>query len=351
MRKINLAVIFGGQSKEHEVSVSSAQGVISALNKNKYRVMPIAITKKGNWLLGSKGREYLKLASTAAGQENGLSLKKSQSLVKTSQRNLINYAEGEIPKKKIDLVLPILHGPYGEDGRLQGMLDMLEIPYAFSGVLAQALGMNKPKAKALAKQAGVKVPDDLVLKKGEKYKLNQLVQKLPLVVKPAELGSSVGVAIVRSKKELAAGIKKAFEHGPEVLLEKYIPGREFTVTVMGQGLGQALPVIEIIPKISDFYDYKAKYEDGGSEHICPAKISKKITKELQASAQKTFAVIGCSDLARVDFLWDGQDAYFIDINTIPGMTPTSLAPEAARAAGLNFSQFLDRIIKGALKRS
>ena len=167
-KKINLAVIFGGKSGEHEVSLSSARGVMKNLDKEKYNVIPIAITKGGNWLIGEKGAEYMKMNEDKIGKEGAISLEDSQKLVtiKDSEKSILNYAEGELTER-IDLVFPILHGPYGEDGRLQGMLDMLGVPYVFSGVLAHAIGMNKPKAKIIAANAGVPVPKDLVIKKEE----------------------------------------------------------------------------------------------------------------------------------------------------------------------------------------
>ncbi|MDI6778352.1 MAG: D-alanine--D-alanine ligase family protein [Patescibacteria group bacterium] len=355
-KKINLAVVFGGRSGEHEVSLSSARGVMKNLDKEKYNVIPIAITKGGNWLIGDKGEEYMKMNEDKIGKEGAISLADSQKLVtiKDSEKSISNYAEGEL-KAKIDLVFPILHGPFGEDGRLQGMLDMLGVPYVFSGVLAHAIGMNKPKAKIIAGQAGVPVAKDLVINKNEKYNLDEIIEKLslPLMVKPSELGSSVGISLVKTKEDLEKGIQDAFSHGDEVILEQYVKGKEYTVTVMGGDEPRALAVTEIIPLISEFYDYKAKYEDGGSKHVIPAEISKEDEEKLKGYAVSTFKSIGCSDLARVDFLWSERENeyYFTDINTIPGMTPTSLAPEAAALAGMNFTQFLDALIEGATKRN
>lgn len=355
-KKINIAVIFGGKSGEHEVSLSSARGVMKNLDKEKYNVVPIAITKKGNWLIGDKGAKYIQMNEDKIGKEGAISPEESQSLVtiKDEERSLANYAEGNAGAK-IDLVLPILHGPYGEDGRLQGMLDMLGVPYVFSGVLAHAIGMNKPKAKIIAATAGVPIAKDLVIMKDKKYDLDEIIAKLslPLMVKPSELGSSVGISLAKTKADLEKGIQDAFSHGNEVILEQYIKGREFTVTVMGNEDAKALAITEIIPLISEFYDYKAKYEDGGSKHVCPAEISKEDEQKLKDYSVTTFKAIGCADLARVDFLWSERDNeyYFTDINTIPGMTPTSLAPEAARLAGMNFTQFLDKLIEGAMKRA
>jgi len=355
-KKINLAVIFGGQSGEHEVSLSSARGVMKNLDKEKYNIIPIAITKGGNWLIGDKGAEYMEMNEEKIGKEGAISLEDSQKLVtiKDSEKSISNYAEGEL-KEKIDLVFPILHGPFGEDGRLQGMLDMLGIPYVFSGVLAHAIGMNKPKAKIIAARAGVPVAEDMALKKGEKYNIDELIERLslPLMVKPSELGSSVGISLAKTKDGLEKGIDDAFSLGDEVILEQYIKGKEFTVTVMGNEEPKVLAITEIIPLISEFYDYKAKYEDGGSKHVCPARIMDDDQKKIEEYSIAVFKSIGCHDLARIDFLWSEKESeyYFTDINTIPGMTPTSLAPEAAKLAGMEFTQFLDKLIEGAMKRA
>jgi D-alanine-D-alanine ligase len=234
------------------------------------------------------------------------------------------------------------------------MLDMLGVPYVFSGVLAHAIGMNKPKAKIIAARAGVPVAKDRIIKKHEDINLEDIISELdlPVMVKPAELGSSVGVALCKTKEDLEKGIEDAFTYGDEVIIERYIKGRELTVTVMGDKDPQALAVTEIIPLISEFYDYKAKYEDGGSKHVCPAELSKEDEEKLKGYAVAGFKAIGCKDLSRLDFMWSERDNefYFTDINTIPGMTPTSLAPEAAALAGMNFTQFLDKLIEGAMRR-
>ncbi len=267
-------------------------------------------------------------------------------------RKLSSFSEGGTNGKKIDLVLPIVHGPYVEDGKLQGMLDMLGIPYVFSGTLTSALAMNKYKTKLIAKKAGLVIAKDIVVRK--KYKTEKIIKKLnlPVVVKPVELGSSVGINIAKTEEELRNAIDDALKYGDEVLLEQFIKGRELTVAVMGNKSPKALPVIEIIPKVSKFFDYKAKYETGGSEEVCPADISDEIRKKVQKYAVKIFKALNCRDLARIDFILSENDGrlYFLEINTIPGMTATSLAPQAAKVAGMEFSGFLDKIISGAMKR-
>ncbi len=356
MKKINLAVIFGGKSGEHEVSLSSAKSVINALNKEKYNIIPIAITKKGNWLTGDKGAKYMETYKDRAGKEGAISLDESQSLVtiKDEDRGMDKFMEGDMGGVKIDLVLPILHGPYGEDGRLQGMLDTLGVPYVFSGVLAHALAMNKPKAKVIAASVGVTTPKFRIIEKDGGYNLDELQVELglPLVIKPSELGSSVGISIAKTDEELKKGIEDAFKYGKSVMLEQFVKGRELTATIMEDG-GEvkALPIIEIIPKTSEWFDYKAKYEVGATEEVCPAEVPDEIRDRVQESAVNVFKAIGCEGLSRADFIWSKEDdkIYFLEINTIPGMTATSLAPQAAEAEGMNFSEFLDRLIEGARK--
>ncbi len=312
MPKLKIALLSGGISGEREVSLKTGEQIYNALDKNKYEIFKYDL--------------------------------------KTDLKRFFNDAMN----KKFDLVFPALHGPFGEDGKLQGMLDMIGMPYVFSGCLASALAMDKYKTKIIARDAGLDLIPDIALQKDEKYNIQKIINKLPLpiVIKPMELGSSVGMSIAKNKQELEQGIENAFKHGDKVMLEKFIKGRELTVAVMGNEQNmEALPVIEIIPKVSGWFDYKAKYEVGGSEEVCPAKIPNNIKNKIQKFAIKTFNAIGCKDLARADFIWDTENnkMYFLEINTIPGMTQTSLAPQAAKVAGMEFGEFLDRLIKGALK--
>ena len=344
-KKINVGVIFGGRSGEHEVSLKSAHEVMKALDKKKYNIIPCAITKEGQWLIGKNGQAYLQL--------NLFKKASAKNIFASAKKNLahlINHPDSA----KIDIFLPIGHGPFMEDGKLQGLLDMLGVQYVFSGTLASALAMNKNMTKIIARNAGLIVAQDFLLAKGKKYNLNLISKKLafPIVVKPSELGSSVGASIAKNKKELEVSVKKAFQHGKEILLEKYIAGREFTAVIMGNNPPKALPVVEIVPKVSAWFDYKAKYEKGGSDEICPAKISQKIAKQIQDYSVKIFKELGCRDLARADFIWSAKDKrlYFLEINTIPGMTAQSVSPKAAKVTGLEFSEFLDRLITGALRK-
>jgi len=311
MPKIKIALLSGGWAGEREISLKTGEQIYKALDKKKYQVS------------------------------------------RYDPKNDLGKFFSDALKKKFDLIFPALHGPFGEDGKLQGLLDVLGIPYLFSGCLSSALAMNKYKTKVIIGKEGLIMAPDILIRKNEKYNLNKIIKKLslPIVVKPSELGSSVGMSIAKTKKELEPGIKTAFRYDREVLLEKFIKGRELTVPVMGNNPAKALPVIEIIPRVSTWFDYKAKYEVGGSDEICPAKIPGKIKNKIQKQALAAYKAIGCKDLARVDFIWQkGSDKlYFLEINTIPGMTATSLVPKSAKAAGLTFSQFLDKLISQAIK--
>jgi D-alanine-D-alanine ligase len=319
MPKLKIALLAGGISGEREISLKTGEQIYKALDKDKYE-----ITKYDP---------------------------------KTDLKRFFLDAMD----KKFDLVFPALHGPFGEDGRLQGMLDMIGVPYVFSGCLASALAMDKEKSKLIAKSIGLAVAQDIILTKNEKIITKNIIKELslPIFIKPADSGSSVGMSMAKNEKELEKGISKAFEHSAKIILERFIKGRELTVPIMGNPPSprlrrtsppKALPVIEIIPKVSEWFDVRAKYEKGGTDEICPAKIPDNTRDEVQLLGVKIFNAIGCKDLARVDFIWDEKDnkLYFLEINTIPGMTETSLVPKAAKAAGMEFGEFLDGLIEGVI---
>ena len=336
MRK-NIAIIFGGNNSEHEVSLSSAGAVAGVIDKNKYNVIYVAILKNGNWIIGPQAKKYLR-------DKNDEQLLKKNDIAKFVER---------VSKKKIDLVVPILHGEHGEDGRLQGFLDILNAPYVFSGHSAHALGMNKSKTKKVMDSIGVQTIPGCTINKGEKYNILKIIQEfgLPLFVKPSNAGSSVGISKVENKNDLAKAIDKAFKYGSQVVIEKMIEGKELTVAIIEHNdVQNVLPVIEITTNTNDWYDYDAKYKTGGSEHICPAKISKKIENIAKDYALKSFKEVGCRHLARTDLLWDNKAnvMYFLEINTIPGMTGTSLVPDAAREAGISFDELINDLIKNNL---
>ncbi len=311
MEKIKLALLSGGLSHEREVSQQTGEIILEALDKEKYEIF------------------------------------------KYDPKDDLTKFFIDASTNKFDIVFPALHGTFGEDGSLQGMLDLLKVPYLFSGLLTSAICMNKYTAKHIVKGMGINVAKDLIIKKGEKIDTRNIITtlSLPMVVKPMEQGSSIGVSLVHTKEELESAVKNALEHGQSALLEAYVRGREFTVAVIGNKMPDALPIIEIIPKVASWFDYNSKYEDGGADEICPAIIPDELKNSLQKTAVDIYKKLGCRDLGRGDFIVDSESGliYFIEMNTIPGMTKNSLLPKAAKEAGINFSALLDRIIDGAIE--
>jgi D-alanine-D-alanine ligase len=304
MAKLNLALIAGGISSEREVSLSSGDQVYAALDKEKYKI-----------------RRY----------DPQSDLKK-----------LVSEAE------EIDAALIILHGPYGEDGTVQGLLDLLEIPYQGAGVLGSALAMNKLVTKQLYADAGLPTAPQVILTAREKREEADVVARLglPVVIKPVEAGSSIGMAIVQSEAELGPALDTAFSHGDTVLVEAYKEGIEITAGVLGNADLTALPLIEIIPaKNHSFFDYTAKYTAGETEEICPARISEALTEKAQAYAIAAHRALQLKGYSRTDMILVEEEFYLLETNTIPGMTATSLFPQAAAEAGLPFGELLDRLIE------
>lgn len=340
-KKLKVAVLMGGPSTEHEVSLNTGQEIIKHLDPQKYNPEPIFITKKGRWLFEPPSQKLL-----SAPKNRSTSYYEKKALEKLRLR-------------KPDVAFIAMHGAYGEDGTIQGLLEILKIPYTGSGVLASALGMDKPRANAIFQNAGLNVPKFELISRNEKslnLKLKDITQKfhLPFVVKPANHGSSVGVHIVRHKKILKESLKDALRYSEEAIVQKFIPGREFTCGVFEDKRGniKPLPPTEIVPLAGNFYDYRSKYATGGSRHIVPPQnLTRKIVAEIQRSAGIAHKIIGCKGMSRSDFiLGKNGKLYILEINTIPGMTATSLLPEAAKSAGIGFSKLLDIIIQAALRR-
>jgi len=304
MGKLTVALLSGGISSEREVSINSGNQVFEALDKDKY--------------------------------------------------NVVRYdPKGDIPKlvsdvEKIDVALIILHGPYGEDGTVQGLLDLLGIPYQGSGVLGSAAAMNKLVAKHLYRQAGLMVPEFTVVEKNQHLEPDDYVEwlGLPLVIKPLEGGSSVGMSIVRAEGDLKEALDTAFKYDRRVLIEAFIDGVEITGGVLGNEPLDALPLVEIIPNPDyEFFDYEAKYTPGATKEICPARIDADLTARGQECAKKAHEALSCKGYSRTDMIVKDREIFVLETNTIPGMTPTSLFPQAAAEFGYSFSAMLDRLIE------
>jgi D-alanine-D-alanine ligase len=368
--KKKIAVIFGGKSGEHEVSISSAISVFNALDKSKYEVTLIGIDKSGRWLLPSET-----LILTHAENPRLLNLNKEKETISLvpyeSQCQLISIETKTTPtatstsgslsvSSKFDVILPILHGPHGEDGTVQGLLELSNIPYVGSGVLGSALGMDKDVSRRLLAAAGIPVVPTLVFKKHEFVKnkqqiIDQTIQKFgfPFFVKPANMGSSVGVNKVKTKEEALAKFENAFAYDNKILAEKAIDARELECSVLGNSSPQASIVGEIIPQ-HEFYSYEAKYiDENGALLEIPAKnISSTTKEEVRKLSIDAFKVLECSGLARVDFFLDRQSGqlYLNEINTLPGFTKISMYPKLWEASGKPYSQLLDELIEFALEK-
>lgn len=309
---INVAVIYGGKSKEREVSLKSGRGISDALKKKGCNVIEIDYTSK----------DFISLLN------NG-----------------------------IDVVYIALHGRYGEDGRIQGLLDMLEIPYVGSGVFASALAMNKAKSKRIFEYYGIRVAKDEIVNQEDDLSLvtSDIDTKFtyPLVVKPNQEGSTIGLSIVSDKEELEKAIINALSFDSEILIEEYIDGTEVTVAVLeADNKIEALPIIEIIPNKNKYYDYESKYAPGGSDHIIPARIDINTERVVKQWAIEAHKLLGCETFSRVDFIIpsDGTAPVILEVNTLPGMTETSLYPDAARAVGISYEDIVYKFIEEALKK-
>lgn len=304
MKKTTLALLSGGASSEREVSINGGNQVFEALDKDKYDVIRY-----------DPKTDLARLAADAS---------------------------------KLDAALIILHGPYGEDGTVQGLLDLLGVPYQGAGVLGSAVAMNKLLSKQLYEQAGLPVPRYLALNRKNSFDPDKILAEmaLPVVVKPVRAGSSIGMSIVREPEGLAAAVEKAFAQDADILVEEYIDGLELTGGVIGNNDLQALPLIEIIPTEGhDFFDYEAKYVPGATQEICPARIDEEIAQKARSFACAAHKALYCKGYSRTDMILRGRDLFVLETNTIPGMTATSLFPQAAAAAGIGFSELLDKLIE------
>lgn len=335
--KIKVGIIFGGRSGEHEVSLVSAASVIKALDKKKYQVLQIGITKTGRFIT-----------------QNPLAALKSGKVTKKGSRLL-----PESVLNKCEVIFPVLHGSYGEDGTVQGLFEMANVAYVGGGVLASSVSMDKVVQKQLCQEAGLPNVNYVWFltkdwQKNKKDILGKIKNKLkyPIFTKPANLGSSVGIGKCHNLKELIKGIKKAAKYDRKVIVEQGIENiYEIEVSVLGNDQPKASVPGEIIPS-NEFYDYDAKYVDGKSQAVIPAKLPPKVIKEIQAVAVAAFKAVNLSGMARIDFLVKkgSYKVYLNEINTIPGFTSISMYPKLWEATGLPYPKLLDRLIELALER-
>ncbi|HEY9868829.1 MAG TPA: D-alanine--D-alanine ligase [Candidatus Obscuribacterales bacterium] len=355
-RKIRVAVLFGGRSAEHEVSLQSARSILEAIDKNKYDVVPIAIDKAGRWYLNDASRLLLHADDPKSIKLNNGS-RDSVALVPApsgKQEQLISLTKHE-PVEPIDVVFPVLHGTYGEDGTVQGLLKLANIPFVGPSVLGSAVGMDKDVTKRLLREAGIPVARFLVFERHRRSAIDfgavtdQL--GLPLFVKPANLGSSVGVSKAKDEREFKEAIALAFEYDTKILIEEAISGREIECAVLGNEEPMVSIPGEIVPT-HEFYSYEAKYiDEKGALLEIPAKLTPEQVSAVQDLSARTFKALCCEGMARVDCFLTCDGQFLVnEINTIPGFTTISMYPKLWEASGLPYTELVDRLIQLAVER-
>jgi len=389
MNKLRVGILFGGRSGEHEVSLLSAASLLRAIDKDKYEVVPIGITKDGRWLTAGDAENLLqgKLVVDArhlrAGDpettEPAAVLARGEAVVVPPepahrQTGLVPFQSDAALMRRasdrainVDIIFPVLHGTFGEDGTIQGLLELADIPYVGAGVLGSAAGMDKDIMKSLFIAAGIPIVKHVTILRSawekDAKKVHKLVEsklKYPVFVKPANLGSSVGISKAHNRKELGPAIQEAAKFDRKIVIEQGVGGkkhkaREIECSVLGNDEPVASLPGEIVP-YQEFYDYNAKYLDEGSQLIIPAKLTKAQTKQVQELAVRSFKAVDCSGLARVDFLMEPGPAnrphkiYLNEINTMPGFTAISMYPKLWAASGLEYSALIDRLIQLGLAR-
>jgi len=377
MKKLRVCVIFGGRSGEHEVSIVSASSVMKALDQSKYEVIPVGITKSGRWIAGDQSVQLLKSGIEDTPFYAMLPADPNEQRLLPSTTNAAAARELEQLREKFDVVFPVLHGPYGEDGTMQGLLELANLPYVGAGVLGSAVCMDKIVQKLLCMPADVPVVKFLWLRY-EDWQRNQteshaaaanpqqlagLAQnemiarietdlRFPVFVKPANMGSSVGISKAHDRAELIRGIEDAAQYDQKILFEAAVANaREIEVSVLGNAQPKASIPGEVVPS-NEFYDYDAKYVDGASTLIIPAELSTELTQSIRETAIHGFLACNCEGMARIDFLLSRETnaLYLNEINTIPGFTQISMYPKLWEASGVSYSQLLDELIQLALER-
>jgi D-alanine-D-alanine ligase len=356
-RKVRVGVLFGGRSGEHEVSLQSARSVINALDPDKYDVVLIGITKSGRWLTGNVTQALEARVPEAAQPATLLPDPEISALMEIE---LAGEQPVSINKSaELDVVFPVLHGPYGEDGTVQGLLELAGLPYVGAGVVGSAVGMDKAIFKAVMESQGIPIlPWQLILSSTWRNNRNEILTQLehdfryPLFTKPANMGSSVGIKKCGDRSELAEGLDEAAKYDRRLIVEQGIDGRELEVSVLGNDAPIASVVGEIRPRRS-FYDYVAKYISDDSELLIPAPISDELAEKIRTIAVDAFKSIDGAGLGRVDFLLEREsnELYINEINTIPGFTNISMYPKLWEATGISYSELIDRLIDLALERS
>jgi D-alanine-D-alanine ligase len=351
MNKLRIAIIFGGRSAEHEVSLQSARNVIESLDKNRYESVLIGIDREGRWFLNENSIQLMN-----AGDPKIIKLSESPhevALTPNGIRSSLISLSDSTTMSKIDVIFPVLHGPYGEDGTIQGLAKMADLPCVGAGILGSAVGMDKDIMKRLLHEANIPIGKFVTINAHErnKFRYEEFTALLGniLFIKPANMGSSVGISKVRNRKEFNKALQHAFSYDLKIVIEEEIKGREIECAILGNET--PIPSIpgEIIPH-ADFYSYKAKYiDDKGAGLEIPARLSANMTKKVQEIAIATFKTLECKGMARVDvFLTEDEQIFVNEINTIPGFTRISMYPKLWETSGISYTELVDRLIQLAI---
>jgi D-alanine-D-alanine ligase len=333
MARLRIAVLTGGRSSEHEVALNSARSVVESLDPGRYETVTVEIGRDGAWQLPRAGQGELARNGTSSAAE------------------LVPVSAGRVPEtlREVDVVFPVLHGPFGEDGTVQGLLELADVPYVGAGVTASALCMDKDLMKAVLRDRGIAVTRNVVVRAADRARAENPFG-YPVFVKPARLGSSVGITKARSPEELRAGLDLAFRHDEKVLIEEFVSGVEVECSVLGNERPIASIPGEIVPG-SDWYDYSAKYDEGGMELIVPPRIPEDQVRRVQDVCVQAFVATECEGMARVDcFVREDGEVLVNELNTIPGFTATSVYAKLFEASGVPYGELLDRLIQLALER-
>jgi D-alanine-D-alanine ligase len=345
--KTKLGLLYGGKSAEHKVSMQTALAVINALDHEKFDIYPVYITEEGEWIKGP-------LLNGPVDSVKELAFSRGEALPPTALAPTLFQAEN---KEGFDVIFPLLHGPNGEDGTVQGLLELLNLPYVGNGVLASSAGMDKVVMKNIFAQAGLNqvkyvwfIRADWENSKEATYEKIEKEIGYPCFVKPANLGSSVGISKCANRDQLAAAFREAFQYDRKIIIEEGITAREVEMGVLGNDYPECSVVGEIVPKV-EFYDYKAKYEDGNTALIIPAEITANEYNTLRDMAVKAFKALDCSGLVRADFFLTKEGkAYINEVNTMPGFTPVSMFPLLWKQSGVEYPKLIERLVELAIER-
>lgn len=354
-RKIRVGILFGGKSAEHEISLQSAKNVAQAIDRKKYEIALIGIDKDGRWYLDDAARLLLYSGRQLPSLSSLGATKTAVTLVPQRTAVQLLRLKGRRHGTPLDVIFPVLHGSFGEDGTVQGLLKLANVPFVGASVLGSALGMDKDVMKRLLREAEIPTARFLSFHQSQSREIDfgEIVKKLglPLFVKPANLGSSVGIHKVRNSRQFSPAVKDAFRYDLKILVEEAIQGREIECSVLGNDDPIASLPGEILPR-HEFYSYEAKYlDENGALLKIPAKLPPKVAKKIQQTAVQAFKVLCCEGMARVDFFLRGDREVIVnEINTIPGFTKISMYPKLWEASGIPYAELIDRLIQLALER-